>query len=77
MNSYHSPVSEWDANDVFGREPLLSSNRFPPMKSVATIKAERKRRRNPGDLVALMDILVDRLRERDKASRNFLKAYGN
>lgn len=60
MNSYNT-VSEWDANDVFGREPILTPFRFPR----AMTKAEKKANRNPGDLIAIMDRLVDAHKSRE------------
>ncbi len=55
MNSYTQPPQEWDANDPFGREAILATRRFPPMKSAADLKYERKTKRCPGDLTARME----------------------
>lgn len=46
-NSYTFPANEWDANDPFGREG--TEVKFSPHKPS----------RNPGDLVAIMDRIVD------------------
>lgn len=48
-NSYTFPGNDFDADDPFGRVGTVG--RFAP----------HKRSRNPGDLVALMDRLVDRM----------------
>jgi hypothetical protein len=54
MNSYkHFPTDEFDANDPFGREP--SSKPYQPQ----TINKRFKRA--PGDLIALMDQAIDRM----------------
>ena len=48
-NSYTFPANEWDADDPFGHEG--TEVKFAPHKPS----------RNPGDLVAKMDQIIDRL----------------
>ena len=65
MNSYSITSDQWEGTEL-ERTPLFGRPNLYIRISQTHLRAERKRRRNPGDLMALIERQVDELMKGSK-----------